>query len=321
MLLSIGMILITELSTSSIISKYASFQLPSKPKYIVLGHSHPACAFNDSLINNFKNLAQTSESYYYTYFKVKQILEQNPSIETIFIEFTNNQISSTMNNWIWDDAHLSRSYSKYSPFIAISDQFILIQNNPKGFLKSFSYSIKSKLPTIIKREYDYTNKIGGYLYLVLDKTDSIVKNTPIIDFKYYLVNSINTSETNLKYLQKIIHLIRVYKKNVFLIRSPQHPKFEGYENEKVYKGILHNRLNDIEYLDFSNFPLSNSEFGDLEHLNHKGAKIFSNWFNKLIENGLLSETYKQEYINNNIRQIKSTNAQQVFGKKAGSVLK
>jgi len=319
--LYLGIILLAELSTSSIIIKYANFKLSSKPKYIILGHSHPECAFNDSLINNFKNLAQSGESYYYTYFKIKKIIEQNPSIETIFIEYTNNQINSGMNNWIWDDKHLSKRYTNYSPFISLSNQFILIQNNQKGYLNSFPIQLNQKLAIIIKRDYDYTNKIGGYSYIVRDKTDSIIKNTPNVDFKYDRVNSINTSETNILFLQKIIHLIKVYKKNIFLVRSPQHPKYTWYRNENVYKDILINRLNGVEYLDFSNFPLSNSEFGDLEHLNHKGAKIFSNWFNKLIENGLLLEPNKQEFINNNIRQIKSTNAQQAFGKKAGSVLK
>lgn len=302
--LYLGIILLTELSTSSIINKYANFKLSSKPKYIILGHSHPECAFNDSLINNFKNLAQSGESYYYTYFKVKKILEQNPSIETIFIEYTNNQINSEMNDWIWDDKHLSNRYTFYSPFISLSNQFILIQNNKKGYLNSFSYSIKSKLPTIIKRDYDYTNKIGGYLYLVRDKTDSLLKYSKSLNLKNDILtnNSNNISDNNLLYLKKTIQLIKNYNKNIFLIRSPQHQKYNGYVNESMYKNILYNRFSDIEYLDFSSFPLSNSEFGDLEHLNHNGAKTFSIWFNKLIEKGLLFEPNKQEFINANIRE-------------------
>ena len=84
-----------------IIKNSANFKLKPQTKYLVLGHSHPECAFNDSLINNLKNLAQTGESYYYTYFKTIKVLEQNPSIEIVFVEFTNNQIYELMNNWIW----------------------------------------------------------------------------------------------------------------------------------------------------------------------------------------------------------------------------
>lgn len=57
----------------------------------------------------------------------------------------------------------------------------------------------------------------------------------------------------------------------------------------------------IEYLDFSKFPLDNSEFGDLEHLNYKGAKVFSNWFAQLLNKGILEKSNKQELINGEIK--------------------
>ncbi|KAF2080420.1 hypothetical protein [Flavobacterium sharifuzzamanii] len=297
-----GLVLLIELSTALIINRHANFKFELKPKYLVLGHSHPECAFNDSIIYKLKNIARSAEPYYYTYFKLKKVLEQNSSIETIFIEYTNNQINPEMDDWTWDDEHISSRYVNYSPFIPLNHQFILLLNNPTGFFNAFSYSNKSKFINIVKEDYDYTNKLGGYLYLVRDKTDSILKNTSKIDPK----NSITISKTNISYLEKTIELIKRHKKNVFLIRSPQHPKCVDYKNETIYKHILFSRFNDVEYLDFSNFPLSNSEFGDLEHLNHKGAKKFSIWFNKLIKDGLLLKANKQEFININIQKNKKT---------------
>ncbi|MBQ0740337.1 hypothetical protein J9332_39270, partial [Aquimarina celericrescens] len=57
----------------------------------------------------------------------------------------------------------------------------------------------------------------------------------------------------------------------------------------------------IEYLDFSNFPLSNSKYGDLGHLNYKGAKIFSEWFASLLLNELLEKENKQDYIDGKMK--------------------
>ncbi|EPR71857.1 hypothetical protein ADIWIN_3150 [Winogradskyella psychrotolerans RS-3] len=53
----------------------------------------------------------------------------------------------------------------------------------------------------------------------------------------------------------------------------------------------------MDYLDFSNFPLSNFQYGDLQHLNHKGANVFSEWFATLLQNGLLEKENKQAFIN------------------------
>jgi len=303
-----GLILVIEFSTSGIINKYANLKLESKPKYIILGHSHPECAFNDALINSCKNLAQSGESYYYTYFKVKKILAQNPSIEAIFIEYTNNQIGSNMNNWTWGDKYISNKYAKYASFISLSDQLILAQNNLKGYLYAFSYSNKQKISTLIKADYDFTNKIGGYFYLVRNETDTLLKYSNILRFEddLWANSSNNISEVNLLYLRKTIQLVKCYNKQVFLIRSPQHPQYSGYQNEFMYKNILNNRFSDIEYLDFSSFPLSNVAFGDLEHLNHNGAEIFSTWFDGLINDGLLVKIDKQKYVIEKIKHERLT---------------
>jgi hypothetical protein len=287
--LLIGLILLIEVSTDAIIYKFAKFKLMSTPKYIILGHSHPECAYNDTLIHNFKNLAQSGESYYYTYFKVKKILEQNPSLEAVFIEYTNNQINYSMNNWIWGDKYISNKYANYAPFIPVRDQFLLMQNNLKGYLYAFSYANKHKIATLIRGDYNFTNKIGGYLNLVRNETDSLLKCSNILNFEDDLRRnySNNISETNLLYLRKIIQLVKKYDKKVFLIRSPQHPQYSEYKNETIYKRILEERFSDVEYLDFSHFPLSDSAFGDLEHLNYKGAAIFSTWFDRFIKDKLL----------------------------------
>ena len=52
----------------------SQFDLKKQPKSIVVGHSHPECAFNDSLIQEFKNFSSSGESYFYTYPKLKNII-------------------------------------------------------------------------------------------------------------------------------------------------------------------------------------------------------------------------------------------------------
>jgi hypothetical protein len=49
-------------------------------------------------------------------------------------------------------------------------------------------------------------------------------------------------------------------------------------------------------LDFSKFPLTKDDYGDFEHLNHNGARMFSMAFNDMILKGLLSSPNKQQFI-------------------------
>ncbi len=112
---------------NSLISKNANFQLLSTTENVLFGHSHSECAFNDSLITNFKNLSNSGESYFYILPKVKNIVSQNPQIKNVFIEFTNNQITTNMNNWIWGEKLMSSRLTLHSPFMNSEDHFVLIK--------------------------------------------------------------------------------------------------------------------------------------------------------------------------------------------------
>lgn len=285
-------------ATEFIINKNSIFKLNTNTRYLVLGHSHPECAFNDSLIDDFKNLSQSGESYYYTYFKIKKIIQQNPSIETVFIEFTNNQINESMNDWIWKEKYMNYRYPKYSPFMNLSDKGILAKNNLSGYFNSTSMSLNQNLVRILNRNFDYSKSVGGYLYLERDKTDSLVNN---MKKDNHQSENLGISEYNINYLTKIIDLCEEHRKRVILIRSPQHSMYSGYSNERLYQKIRNNHFSSIEYLDFSKFPLDNSEFGDLGHLNHKGAKVFSIWFAQLLNMNILEKSNKQVFINGEIK--------------------
>ena len=51
-------------------------------QYLIAGDSHIRQTFNDKNIYHCKNIAQNSESYYFTYFKLKKILTNKNDIKT-----------------------------------------------------------------------------------------------------------------------------------------------------------------------------------------------------------------------------------------------
>ena len=294
------LIVLLEIVSSKIVLYSSNFKIKDDPLYIVLGHSHSECAFNDSIITNFRNLSKAGEAYFYTYLKAKMIFEQNPKISTAFIEFSNNNIDKVMDKVIWGEKYMPHKFTQFSPFMNIEEKILLLRKNYKSFSNAFSISLKNRIGQIFNREFDYTYQIGGYLHLVSNY------NPDGIDKKRREPNqNSKISESNINYLLKIIELCNKHLIRVVLVRSPLHEKYSGYQNESTYQLILENQLKGIEFLDFSKFPLRNSEYGDLEHLNYKGAKIFSTWFEQMLNQGLLDEKNKQIIINNEIGKIKA----------------
>lgn len=291
------LLLVIQFGTSSIISAKADFKIVTKPQYLVLGHSHSECAFNDKIISDLVNFSSSGEAYFYTYFKAKQILEENPSIKTVFLEFSNNQIAEKMNDWTWDDKHLNNSYQKFSPFMKAEDQLLLFKNNPKTFLKHFLLP-KKNIEFVFERNFDFTKEMGGYRYL-----DNEMKETTKDTMQVFAEENDKLSSFNLFYLSKIIELCSKYDIDIYLIRSPKHQFYKGYLLEDKYLNIRDSCFKDIEFFDFSKFPLKEHEFADDEHLNYKGANKFSTWFDELLKDSLLYKTDKQMYINMKMENI------------------
>lgn len=271
------------------------YSIGSDLSYIILGDSHPESAFNDSLIDGFKNIAQGGEAYFYTYYKIKKIINSNSNIKTVFIDISTSQLSTAVNEWIWGDDQILRQYPKYSPIIDYNGFILLLSHNSSAVLKSQSVSLKNNIKFI--REKGNKNFIeemdwGGYVSLIRDKTDSLINAIPLNN----IVDKFVVSSVNLEYLIKTITFCKKNGVKVFLIRSPLHARYSGLAHEKQFNAILRDKFAAIEFLDFRDYPLQNSEFGDLEHLNYLGAKRFSIFFNKLIKAGLLENERKQEVI-------------------------
>jgi hypothetical protein len=255
------------------------------------------------LIDNCSNFSQSGESYFYNYFKIRQILKSNNQIEAVFIEYTNNLIGKEMDEWIWGEKYISNRYPKYAPFMDNKDLMVLISHNFKEIFNTQKLLFKKNLSRIIESKYNFVKgkELGGYRYLKRDKTDSLVA----VAAKRSIGNiidqpNVEISEINLSYLEKIVQECKSHNVKVFLVRSPLHKLYQGLSNRKKFREIRTTRFATVEFLDFKNYPLLDAEFGDFEHLNYRGAKKFSIFFNELIESGLLQQENKQKFIKEQI---------------------
>jgi hypothetical protein len=286
-----------------LIKKRSKFILSSDSKIVLFGHSHSECAFNDTLIHNLKNLSRSGEDYFYNYPKVRMVLDQNPQIETVLIEFSNNQIDEKMDDWTWGYKYMSAMLPRYQPFINKDDLIVLLKNNPGDFMNCMSISTRKNISRIIFRNYNFANDMGGYLRLnkIETFTNSSNANKPINDIK-----PANLSDVNIKYLKKIIAYCQHMHKKVFLVRSPQNRNYEYLKNELQFLKVKNTLFAGIPFLDFNNFPLQDQDFADPGHLNYKGAIKFSKWFNWMLASGVLSDHKGQYLIGKEITALTET---------------
>ena len=267
-------------TTEKTIRNKADFEIPGSPEYLVVGHSHPEYLFNDSIIDNLKNFGHSGETYFYTYLKLKQLINQNKRVKFVLVEFTNGNIEKDMDHQIWDDSHIGFRYPLYAPFMDLNDKQLLLSNNISGFINSNSVSLRDGLTNRIrKNSYHFLPDIGGYAPVTYNKTDSLVY--AVTKNKSRKGKAI-ISENNLAYLSKIVQFLKSRGIKVIFVRSPQHPLYPVRNNELVYQEYRKTKFSDIDFWDFNNFPLDADEYADLEHVNYKGSIKFSNWFRTMM---------------------------------------
>ncbi len=268
------------------------YKINSKKENVVFGHSHSETAFNDSMIKNTLNVSNGGENVFYTYFKVKKVLENNTTIKRVFISFSNIQIDRKSDDDIWDEKYIDKWFSKYGAYMSYEDLKILAVNNPKGFIKVQSITMRDYLIFLAKRDASIIKSMSWGAYAPhkgthLDTTASVVNNQEK-PFQY--------SEINLEYMRKTIDLCKEKGVKVYLVRAPIHKKWNALQNEVYFQELVNNSFKDVVFLDFKDFPLLNSDFLDANHLNENGAFKFSKFFNHIVETKIIDEDNIQELI-------------------------
>ncbi|OZV68552.1 hypothetical protein [Winogradskyella aurantia] len=300
LLLVVLVVTLIVVGSDFIIKSQSKFTVNKDVTKLILGHSHSQCSINDSILKKSINLSASGESYFYNYQKLKKIIGDNPQIQTVFIEFTNNQVDSVMDDWTWGYEKMSFYLQYYSSFMDSEDFNLLLKHNSTDLFASYSIATRKHVYRIVKGDYNLADEIGNYMYTKQSKVEELISNN---NFNSSISESHSISETNIQYLRKMIKYCRGNSIEVFLIRSPQHPLYADLSNEDVYQNILKTRFDDVDLLDFNGMKFPNSNYLDLRHLNYKGANKFTTLFDNLIENNLLYSANKQFLIDEAVRNF------------------
>jgi hypothetical protein len=252
------------------LTENAFFKLDPSVNTLILGHSRPECAFNDSLISNTKNLSLVAEPYFYTYIKLRKLIAVNPTIKIVLIEFTNINISEkNMHDWMFGTGNIPYLYPKYSVLMNLNEKKLLLTKRPVEFIKTVSLNLNSNFTFSLSRSKNLIQfkEMGGYRIKDGSYIDSLNK---ITDKKNY-VSSDKVALFNLNYLNKIVSLCHSKKVRIFFLRSPVHPLYGIDQAKNNYDSILKTMYPQVQLIDFANYHLNGEDYFDFHHLNQKGA--------------------------------------------------
>ena len=248
--------------------------LLDEQKIIIAGDSNTEVAINDQIITSVINISKSGESYFYTYYKLKHLLEFNEHIEKVYLSFSPHNIVSKERN-LFRNGKVYNNFIEYTPVIDFKSINYLFKEDKKNvflsFLKAPFYLIK----------HNFSSPLwGGYFKLNRNNLENQTKNINQLS-GVYSQKDIDTIEIN--YLKKIFSLSNNHGVELILINTPKWIEFFKYSNSlKVYNDVYKKELSNIKLLDYSSLFNKKELFGDFTHLNYKGAQKFTDIFNSKI---------------------------------------
>lgn len=291
--------------SSKQMTKPKYMKLPKGEKAIIMGHSHAYYGLTDGLLQGAYNLSEPMEGYLYTYYKLVAAKKNNPSLDQMFLEYTNNQVTYYAKERLW---------GRYMPYL-FTEQYALLGVREK--VKIFSkepVEVLKCLPSILKNNVQFMwNKPATYWGYKWEPTEiEGKKDTGLTDSKEEMLEEQNYSKDyrasmeSLFYLKKIVGFCNKNKIDIFFFRSPlrNHGKKDQSQNfsEYLFKTIHRDFFKDIPLFDFADLPFEQKHFLDLTHLNQLGARSFTKLFNSVVERTSLKDTAG---LNRKVRELVS----------------
>lgn len=280
--ISIGIIIISDLAVKS--REQKNLKISDDIDMVFAGDSNVECAVNDSLIANSINIAQSGEAYLYSYVKIKSLLEHNSQINTVFLGLSENNLLKEIElRWLFSDEFVIEKIGLYSYLMDHEEKLLIAKNNPKAYWKGLLESVRKNIKLLRKsfsREEasDRIENFGGFEYLVRDKLNEGMQMVSTEE-QYVELERGHIQE---KYLRMISDLCFMKSVNLIFINTPKHNYYIKHINQKARQDWLSfiDSLPRDSLIDLSGFALSDSCYGDLQHVNYKGAKIFSEYLNR-----------------------------------------
>lgn len=253
------------------------FKLPHNKSIVLLGNSHIETGINDSILCNSFNFARSSDNLEQVYCKIKLLKRYNNQLDTVIIGYDNMIMKLDLSKPI---------QGVYSPYFydtyTINDiQKIILSSSFSYVVSHFYYplhceKIGQALPAFYDSNTNVSNllNLGRYEYLIRDKLDYHIKLTE--NKRNYNSNSYDCLSKY--FMEQIIDYCQDNHIYIIFICPPQHKKSPS--DKTFYKEYYNKNYSHIKFYDFRDMHLPDSCFGDLDHLNYRGAKVFSEYLEK-----------------------------------------
>lgn len=266
---------------------------------IIIGDSHTQTAVDPDLLKSSVNISSNSMHYAYAYAILNNVLPANPQVKAVVLGFSYHNLNE------YYDA-LLRDARKYR--VRLGEYYNLFGGEERELVRAGTGIYYA---TVAKYHYGVPIQLYGSMYWKavlggLNARDfsfwgnphvSQVSNinrrslTGTLERHFYLEDRTTPqkhSDMQKHYLRKIIELCQARGVHLYLLMTPVHPAYKVNvppEFARSFDDFSKELKNNpgVDVWDYSTGPYADFMFGDADHLNIYGARMFSRILEKRLE--------------------------------------
>jgi hypothetical protein len=252
-----------------------NYNLPKNIKYstLIIGDSHVGWSILSEYIPNSKNIGSNNESLTLSYYRIKEITENNHNIKKIVLGFGYHSLSTWLDelSFAKRDKKIMPSYFSSLPLTEIYQKKINISSLRHSLFYRYNIYANNSIGINYKREPAGYSRYG------------IEKRT----FNQFYKDSTERpiSENLIQSLINIFSLCSKYKIKLYLINTPIcHEYHYRIPNKFISLTDSLGRIYSHEYINLSSFPLDSINFdASGDHVMCNGPEIVSKLLSKRIK--------------------------------------
>lgn len=234
---------------------------------LVLGNSRIQYGFDDSIIPKTFNGAAIADNYNIIYWKLKLLHKYNPQLKNVIVTCDQLLVFSYL-NWVPDKIH-----PYYLDILTLEDWWGLVANHTGILLNPMHYfKLIFPLKSIVANVSFQDLGIGGYSPLY---REVLYEDPAYVNREKPLEEVPVMNEYNVSYLRKIHIYCQKNNLKLFFVNMPSYPTRTTIEGNQYLHKFVEEYYPDVPFFDYELMQFPDSCYGDVSHLNYRGAKIIS----------------------------------------------
>lgn len=247
-----------------------SFQIGESKTVVVTGASQAAAAVDEKLIPHTFNTALSGDAYFNQVIRLRYILGKNPQVKTLLISVTPINLlaesGDTGDFGLANENSMSRDIKLYYPLHSVEERGLYLEREPLLYFKNV---LIHPLQVFNAQNDFFLSALGGYRSTSAKVLDRSVKR-----WNYEILKNRGKNLSQVRDLKRILELAQLCQIKPILVSMPLYRAENFFDMDTFYR-VLKEEFPDVEFWDYSNFPLGDDCRQDINHLNRWGAEIFS----------------------------------------------